>query len=130
VRDIVSLYLNPPDRAIVLCADEKSQVQPLNRTQPILLLGPGVPTRQSHDNERHGVTSLFAAVDVASGVTLRFLDEIEANLPAGFKVHLVMDNYGTHKVAKVRGWLARLDKRNRKPKPFVWTADADLTQQG
>jgi transposase len=188
VRDIVGLYMNPPDRAIVLCVDEKSQVQALNRTQPILPLAPGVPARQSHDYKRHGVTSLFAAMDVASGVTisncyrrhrhqefLRFLDEIEANLPAGFEVHLVMDNYGTHKVRKVRGWLARhpryhvhftptsgswlnlverlfgevtercvrrvshtavralekamldyLDKRNRKPKPFVWTADADL----
>ena len=120
VRDIVGLYLNPPDRAIVLCVDEKSQVQALNRTQPILPLAPGVPVRQSHDYERHGVTSLFAAMDVASGVTistcyrrhrhqefLRFLDQIEANLPTGFEVHLVMDNYGTHKVAKVRGWLTR-----------------------
>src|ERR1700692_2575082 len=188
VRDIVGLYMNPPDHAIVLCVDEKSQVQARNRTQPILPLGPGVPARQSHDYQRHGVTSLFAAMDVASGVTisncyrrhrhqefLRFLDEIEANLPVGFEVHLVMDNYGTHKVAKVRGWLARhpryhvhytptsgswlnlverlfaevtqrcvrrgshtavralekamldyLDRRNRDPKPFVWTADADL----
>ena len=120
VRDIVGLYLNPPDRAIVLCVDEKSQVQALNRTQPILPLAPGVPARQSHDYERHGVTSLFAALDVASGVTistcyrrhrhqefLRFLDEIEANLPRGLDVHLVMDNYGTHKVSKVRDWLAR-----------------------
>ena len=70
VRDIVGLYLNPPDRAIVLCVDEKSQVQALNRTQPILPLAPGVPARQSHDYERHGVTSLFAAMDVASGVTI------------------------------------------------------------
>jgi len=120
VRDIVGLYLNPPDRAIVLCVDEKSQVQALNRTQPILPLAPGVPARQSHDYERHGVTSLFAALDVASGVTisncyrrhrhqefLRFLNDIEANLPRGFAVHLVMDNYGTHRVSKVRSWLAR-----------------------
>ena len=188
VRDIVGLYLNPPDRAIVLCVDEKSQVQALNRTEPILPLAPGIPARQSHDYERHGVTSLFAAMDVASGVTisncyrrhrhqefLRFLHEIEDNLPVGLDVHLVMDNYGTHKVAKVRSWLARhpryhvhftptsgswlnlverlfaevtercvrrgsptavrvlekamldyLDQRNRKPKPFVWTADADV----
>src|SRR5208283_5809237 len=70
VRDIVGLYLNPPDRAIVLCVDEKSQVQALNRTEPILPLAPGVPARQSHDYERHGVTSLFAAMDVASGVTI------------------------------------------------------------
>ena len=120
VRDIVGLYMNPPDRAIVLCVDEKSQVQALNRTQPILPLAPGVPARQSHDYERHGVTSLFAAMDVASGVTisscyrrhrhqefLRFLNDIDANLPRGFDVHLVMDNYGTHKVTKVRTWLAR-----------------------
>jgi transposase len=188
VRDIVGLYLNPPDHAIVLCVDEKSQVQALNRTQPILPLAPGVPARQSHDYERHGVTSLFAAMDVASGVTisqcyrrhrhqefLRFLNDIDANLPRRVDVHLVMDNYGTHKVAKVRQWLARhpryhvhftptsgswlnlverlfaevtqrcvrrgshtsvpalekalveyLDKRNRDPKPFVWTADADM----
>src|SRR5271156_2571327 len=117
VRDIVGLYLNPPDRAIVLCVDEKSQVQALNRTQPILPLAPGVPARQSHDYERHGVTSLFAALDVASGVTisncyrrhrhqefLRFLNQIEDKLPASVDVHLVMDNYGTHKVAKVRSW--------------------------
>jgi transposase len=188
VRDIVGLYLNPPDRAIVLCVDEKSQVQALNRTQPILPLAPGVPARQSHDYERHGVTSLFAAMDVATGVTIskcyrrhrhqefiQFLNQIDTDLPTGFDVHLVMDNYGTHKVEKVRRWLARhpryhvhftptsgswlnlverlfaevsqrcvrrgsytavrqlekamldyLDKRNRKPKPFVWTADADL----
>lgn len=120
VRDIVGLYLDPPDRAIVLCVDEKSQVQALNRTQPILPLAPGVPARQSHDYKRHGVTSLFAAMDVASGVTigscyrrhrhqefLRFLNDIDANLPRGFDVHLVMDNYGTHKVTKVRAWLAR-----------------------
>jgi len=118
VRDIVGLYLNPPDRAIVLCVDEKSQVQALNRTEPILPLAPGVPARQSHDYERHGVTSLFAAMDVASGVTisncyrrhrrqefLRFLNEIETNLPPRLEVHLVMDNYGTHKVARFEvGW--------------------------
>jgi transposase len=120
VRDVVGLYMNPPDRAIVLCVDEKSQVQALNRTQPILPLAPGVPARQSHDYERHGVTSLFAAMDVASGVTisncyrrhrhqefLRFLSEVDAHLPRGLEVHLVMDNYGTHKVNKVRTWLAR-----------------------
>ena len=120
VRDIVGLYMNPPDHAMVLCIDEKSQVQALNRTQPILPIAPGVPARQSHDYERHGVTSLFAALDVASGVTisncyrrhrhqefLRFLSDVDASLPPGLDVHLVMDNYGTHKVKKVRGWLAR-----------------------
>lgn len=102
VRDIVGLYLNPPDRAIVLCVDEKSQVQALNRTEPILPLAPGVPARQSHDYQRHGVTSLFAAMDVASGVTistcyrrhrhpefLRFLNEIEDHLPGGQGSRLV-----------------------------------------
>ena len=120
VRDIAGLYLNPPDRALVLCVDEKSQVQALNRSQPILPLAPGIPARQTHDSERHGVTSLFAALDVASGVTisncyrrhrhqefLRFLHGVDANLPRGFDVHLVMDNYGTHKVDKVRNWLLR-----------------------
>ncbi len=120
VRDVVGLYLNPPERAVVLCVDEKSQVQALNRTQPILPIGPGVPARQSHDYERHGVTSLFAALDVASGITisdcyrrhrhqefLRFLRQIDASIPDDLDVHLVMDNYGTHKVDKVRHWLAR-----------------------
>ena len=120
VRDIVGLYMNPPDHAVVLCVDEKSQVQALNRTQPILPLAPSVPARQSHDYERHGVTSLFAALEVASGVTIsncyrrhrhqefmRFLRDIDASLPTGFDVHLVMDNYGTHKVSQVQAWLAR-----------------------
>jgi transposase len=119
VRDIVGLYLNPPDRAIVLCVDEKSQVQALNRTQPILPLAPGVPARQSHDYERHGVTSLFAALDVASGVTisscyrrhrhqefLRFLKKVAAAYPA-VDLHVVCDNYATHKHAGVRAWLAK-----------------------
>jgi transposase len=120
VRDIVGLYMNLPNHAMVLCVDEKSQVHALNRTQPMLPLAPGVPARQSHDYERHGVISLFAALDVASGVTisnyyrrhrhqefLRFLKDIDANLPTGFDVHLVMDNYATHKVSQVQAWLAR-----------------------
>ncbi len=120
VRDIVGLYLNPPERAVVLCVDEKSQVQALERTQAILPLAPGVPARQTHDYRRHGVTSLFAALDVASGVVisdcyrrhrhqefLRFLRRIDESVPAELDVHLVLDNYGTHKVAKVKGWLAR-----------------------
>ena len=114
-RDIAGLFLNPSERAIVLSVHEKSQAQALKRTQPIPPLAPGVPARQTHDYERHGGTSLFAALDVASGVTisscyrrhrhqefLRFLNHIDANLPAGFDVHLGMDNYGTHKVNKVR----------------------------
>src|SRR3984885_10195231 len=120
VRDIVGLYMNPPDRAMVLCVDEKSQVQALNRTQPILPLAPGVPARQSHDYQRHGVTSLFAALNVATGETignchrrhrhqefLKFLARIDAAIPADVDVHLVMDNYGTHKVQRVKNWFAR-----------------------
>jgi transposase len=115
VRDIAGLYMSPPDNAIVLCVDEKSQVQALNRTQPILPLGPGIPARQSHDYERHGVTSLFAALNVATGEAiakchrrhrhqefLKFLAVIDSTLPGDAEVHLVMDNYGTHKVKKVR----------------------------
>jgi transposase len=188
VRDIVGLYMNPPENALVLCVDEKSQVQALDRTQPILPLGPGIPARQSHDYERHGVTSLFTALNAKTGATiaachrrhrhqefLRFLNKIEASVPAGIAVHIVMDNYGTHKVARVRQWFTRhpryqihftptsaswlnlverlfgevtercvrrgshsavtslekamlsyLDERNKDPKPFIWTADADL----
>lgn len=116
----MGLYLNPLDRAIVLCVDEKSQVQALNRTEPLLPLAPGGSVRQSHDYERHGVTSLFAPMDVAFGVTisnchrrhryqefLRFLNQIKDSVPASLEAHLVMDNYGTHKVAKVQNWLAR-----------------------
>jgi hypothetical protein len=114
VRGIVGWYLNPPDRAIVLCLDEKSQVLALNRTQSILPLAPGVPARQSHDYERHGIISLFAAMAVASGVMisnchrrhrhqefLRVLNDIDANLPRGFDVHLV--NPQGHQGANVLG---------------------------
>ena len=120
VRDIVGLYMNPPERALVLCVDEKSQVQALNRTQPILPMRPGVPARQSHDYERHGVTSLFAALDLKTGKTisachrrhrhqefLKFLDAIDAAVPPNTDVHIVMDNYGTHKVQKVQRWFLR-----------------------
>src|SRR6202142_3866523 len=120
VRDIVGLYMHPPERAIVLCVDEKSQVQALNRTQPILPMRPGIPARQSHDYERHGVTSLFAALDVETGKTisavhrrhrhqefLKFLDTIDAQVPANVDVHIVMDNYANHKADKVRRWFLR-----------------------
>jgi transposase len=120
VRDIVGLYLNPPDRAMVLCVDEKSQIQALDRTRPVLPLRPGVPERQTHDYLRYGTTSLFAALDVATGKVigachrrhrhqefLRFLERIDANLAADQHVHLVMDNYGTHKVDKVRRWFVK-----------------------
>src|SRR5438046_3586023 len=108
VRDIVGLYLNPPDHAVVLCVDEKSQVQALDRSQPLLPMRPGQAERRTHDYIRHGTTSLFAALDVTAGTVIgkcmprhrtqefrKFLDEVERNVPAGLDVHLVMDNYGT-----------------------------------
>jgi transposase len=120
VRDIVGLYLNPPSRAMVLCVDEKSQIQALDRTQPALPLAPGLPERRTHDYVRHGTTTLFAALDVATGSVigqlhrrhrakefLAFLRTIEASVPAALSVHLVMDNSSTHKTPSVRGWLAR-----------------------
>jgi transposase len=190
VRDVVGLYLSPPERAIVLSVDEKSQVQALDRTQPLLPLGPGQAERHTHDYARHGTTSLFAALDVATGRVIgkcyrrhrqqefvRFLEEVDAAIPEGdgVTIHLVMDNYGTHKAPRVRRWLQRhpryvvhftptsgswlnqverffaevtrkrirrgafrsvqaleqairdyLEKHNRAPKPFKWTANADL----
>jgi transposase len=189
VRDIVGLYLNPPEHAMVLCVDEKSQVQALNRTQPILPLRPGLPEQRTSDYERHGTTSLFAALDIATGKVigqcqrrhrqqefLKFMDRVETTIPADAgEIHLVLDNYGTHKTPKVIRWFARhpryhlhftptsgswvnqverwfakitdkrirrgsftsvrslekaieeyLDDNNENPKPFVWTADADL----
>ncbi|HEX6738043.1 MAG TPA: IS630 family transposase, partial [Vicinamibacteria bacterium] len=120
VRDIVGLYMNPPDKALVLCVDEKSQIQALDRTQPLLPMRPGQPERRTHDYVRHGTTSLFAALDTASGKVIgelhrrhrskefrRFLDTIEANVPEQLEVHLIMDNYSTHKTAPVRRWLAK-----------------------
>lgn len=120
VRDIVGLYLNPPTKALVLCVDEKSQIQALDRTQPILPLAPGLPERRTHDYKRHGTTTLFAALDLASGKVigqlhrrhrskefLAFLRTIEANVPPALDVHLIMDNCGTHKTPTVKGWLAR-----------------------
>ena len=120
VRDIVGLYMAPPDKAVVLCVDEKSQVQALDRTQPLLPMSPGYPERRSHDYVRNGTTSLFAALDVATGEVigkchrqhrhqefLQFLKTIESNVPQGLDVHLIMDNYGTHKTPKIKNWLAR-----------------------
>jgi transposase len=120
VRDIVGLYLNPPTKAMVLCVDEKSQIQALDRTQPVLPLAPGLPERRTHDYVRHGTTTLFAALDLATGNVigelhrrhrskefLAFLRTIDANVPPELDVHLVMDNYGTHKTPSVKGWLAR-----------------------
>jgi len=120
VRDIVGLYLNPPDRALVLCVDEKSQIQALNRTQPLLPMRPGQAERRTHDYTRHGTTSLFAALDVKTGQVIgechrrhrsaefrKFLDTIDPAAPAPLEIHLIMDNYGTHKTAMIRRWLAK-----------------------
>lgn len=119
VRDIVGLYLDPPDRALVLCVDEKSQIQALDRSAPILPLQPGVPERRTHDYRRHGTTSLFAALDVATGKVigechrrhrsqefLQFLKTIDGRVPSELDLHLILDNYGTHKTPRVRRWLA------------------------
>jgi transposase len=120
VRDIVGLYLNPPDRALVLCVDEKSQIQALDRTQPLLPMRPGQPERRSHDYKRHGTTSLFAALDVKTGAVIgechrrhrsaefrKFLDTIDQSVPTSLDIHLIMDNYGTHKTATIRAWLVK-----------------------
>src|SRR5579863_3042218 len=120
VRDVVGLYLNPPDQALVLCVDEKSQIQALDRTRPILPLRPGLPERQTHDYKRYGTTTLFAALEVATGKVigkcqrrhrsqefLRFLEEVDEQLRTEQEIHLVMDNYGTHKTPKVKRWFAR-----------------------
>jgi transposase len=190
VRDIVGLYMSPPERAIVLCVDEKSQVQALDRTQPLLPLAPGQAERHTHDYVRNGTTALFAALNVATGEVigqchrrhrhqevLRFLEEVDAKVPRepGMEIHLVLDNYATHKTPAVQRWFLRhpeyhlhftptsgswlnlverffaeitakrirrgafrnvaaleaaireyLEHHNASPKPFVWTADADL----
>ena len=120
VRDIVGLYLNPPDRALVLCVDEKSQIQALDRTRPLLPLRPGQAERRTHDYVRHGTTSLFAALDARTGQVIgqchrrhralefrKFLDTIESEVPAGLDVHLIADNYATHKTALIRNWFAK-----------------------
>ena len=120
VRDIVGLYMNPPDHALVLCVDEKSQIQALDRTQPLLPLRTGQPERRTHDYKRHGTTSLFAALELKTSQVIaqihrrhrslefrQFLDAIEAQLPAGRDVHIIMDNYGTHKTALIRKWFAK-----------------------
>jgi transposase len=119
LRDVVGLYLNPPDKAVVLCVDEKSQVQALDRTAPILALRPGIPEKQTHDYVRHGTTTLFAALEVATGkVTdacyprhrheefLKFLRQVARAYPRR-ELHIVVDNYATHKHPAVQAWLAR-----------------------
>ena len=120
VRDIVGLYLDPPDRALVLCVDEKSQIQALDRTRPLLPLRPGQVERRTHDYVRHGTTSLFAALDARTGKVIgqchrrhravefrKLLDAIESEVPAELDVHLIADNYATHKTALIRNWFAK-----------------------
>jgi transposase len=120
VRDIAGLYINPPDHALVLCVDENSQIQALDRTQPLLPMQPGQLERGTHDYKRNGTTSLFAALDLKTSRVIsqfrqrhrsvefrQFLDVIEAQVPADLDVHLILDNYGTHKTAIIRNWLAK-----------------------
>lgn len=120
VRDIVGLYLDPPDRAMVLCVDEKSQIQALDRSQPLLPMRPGQIERRTHDYVRHGTTSLFAALDTKTGRIvgqlhrrhrsqefLKFLKVIDSSVPANLEAHLILDNYGTHKTPAIRSWLVR-----------------------
>lgn len=188
VRDVVGLYMSPPQNALVLCVDEKSQIQALERTQPILPLAPGRAERRSHDYWRHGTLTLFAALEIKSGEVLAqcrarhtqkdflaFLRKIEKETPAKMEVHMVLDNYAAHKTAAVRKWIARhprwqmhfipthsswlnqverffakitteqirrnsfrsvpqlrkcildyIAAHNRDPKPFNWTASADV----
>ena len=119
VRDIVGLYLDPPERAVVLCVDEKSQIQALDRSAPTLPMLPGTPARASHDYKRNGTSSLFAALDIASGKVIqslharhraiefkKFLQTIDKQVPAELHVHLILDNYSTHKTPQVKRWLA------------------------
>lgn len=120
VRDIVGLYLSPPERAVVLCVDEKSQLQALDRTQPLLPMRPGQVERRTHDYKRHGTTSLFAALNVKTGTIIgkcmarhraqefrKFLDEVERNVPGDLDIHAIMDNYGTHKTKLICNWFAK-----------------------
>jgi len=120
VRDVVGLYLNPPERALVLCVDEKSQIQALDRSQPVLPLRPGQVERRTHDYKRYGTTSLFAALNTATGDVIgkcykrhratefkKFLVEIERRVPDDLDIHLIMDNYATHKTPAIRNWLAK-----------------------
>ena len=140
VRDIVGLYLHPPDRALVLCVDEKSQIQALDRTAPILPLRPGLPQRQTHDYKRHGTTTLFAAFNILNGKVIssclprhrakefvRFLNQVEREVPLDQEVHLIMDNYSSHKNAAVQRWL-QPKKRRRFHFHFTPTSSSWLNQ--
>src|SRR5271169_5390445 len=125
VRDVVGLYLNPPDRALVLCVDEKSQIQALDRTAPILPLRPGLPERQTHDYKRYGTTTLFAAFNILNGKVIgscsprhrgkefaKFLNQVEKQVPPDLDVHIILDNYSTHKSATVKRWLTPRKRRH------------------
>jgi transposase len=138
VRDIVGLYLDPPDRALVLCVDEKSQIQALDRTQPLLPMRRGQVERHTHDYKRHGTTSLFAALDVKGGTIIgkcqprhraqefrRFLDTVEQNVPADLDIHVVMDNASSHKTKLIRDWFA---KRSRWHVHFTPTSSSWINQ--
>src|SRR5713226_4904733 len=120
VVDVVGLYHNPPEKAVVLCVDEKSQIQALDRSQPVLPMMPGMPERRTHDYYRNGITTLFAAFDVADGTVIselhhqhratefkKFLVTIDKTVPEGLDIHIVCDNYGTHKTPAIKGWLAK-----------------------
>ena len=138
VRDIVGLYLDPPDRALVLCIDEKSQIQALDRTQPMLPMRPGQAERRTHDYKRCGTTTLFAALDVAAGTVIgtcmkrhrarefrAFLDEVESNVPADLDIHLIMDNASSHKTKLIQDWFA---KRPRWHRHFTPTSASWINQ--
>jgi transposase len=120
VRDVVGLYMNPPDAALVLCVDEKTQVQALDRTAPVFAMRPGMPARQTHDYVRHGTTNLYAALDVASGKVIadlterhragefrRFLNLINRSVPGDLDIHVIVDNSSTHKTEEIHRWLVR-----------------------
>jgi transposase len=140
VRDVVGLYLNPPDRALVLCVDEKSQIQALDRTAPILPLRPGLPERRTHDYKRYGTTTLFAAFNILNGKVIghclprhrgrefvKFLGELEKEVPSELDIHLIVDNYSTHKSAVVQRWL-KPKKRRRFHLHFTPTSSSWLNQ--
>ena len=140
LRDVVGLYLDPPDRALVLCVDEKSRIQALDRTAPILPLRPGLPERQTHDYKRHGTTTLFAAFNILNGKVIgsclprhrgkefiRFLNQLEKEVPAELDIHLILDNYSTRKSAEVQRWL-KPKKRRRFHFHFTPTSSSWLNQ--
>jgi len=140
VRDVVGLYLDPPDRALALCVDEKSQIQAMDRTAPILPLRPGLPERQTHDYKRHGTTTLFAAFNILNGKVIasclprhrgkefvEFLNQLEKQVSPELDVHLILDNHSTHKSAAVQRWL-RPRKRRRFHFHFTPTSSSWLNQ--